>query len=129
MAATTINKVSNSPVVSNTISNNNTKQTTATVTVNGVTNLDAKIKDKISFVWNSSNGDTFSMVNATMGCSDSTYNEVKKTDSIPSSGAGTTVLPDSLAGCTVVYTFTVSNTTTGKVVTTKATIKISPMGK
>lgn len=97
---------------------------TATITANGVTNLSANGGDKITYVYSSSNADSFSGTNSVSGCAEAA-NEVNKSGSSTASGSYSDSIPFRFSGCTITMTYTAKNTKTGQQATAVAIVRVN----
>lgn len=104
--------------------NVSTSAPTATMTVNGVTNLNVKVGDKVNIAWSSTNANNFLTAYSTTGCSDSTRNKKDENEDTASGSKSPTILAEYL-GCTMSVTYTAKNLSTGKQATATAIIKVS----
>lgn len=97
---------------------------TATYMVNGVSNLRVNVGDKVKNVWSSTNADSFSDIISVDGCSSVTSNRTDGGEGTVN-GSKSGEVPANYEGCTIIFTYTAKNTTTGKQATAVAIIKVN----
>jgi len=88
----------------------------ATITVNGVTNLNIKYTGWYDFVWNSTNANSFSSIESLAGCADPAFNSPAMSSIVGQGSSGSMSIPitPKHTGCTITYTFTVKKVETGQ---------------
>lgn len=98
---------------------------TASILVNGQSNLTVAVGDKVDLVWSSTNGDIFTQSGSITGCTNTKLNTSIPLRSVGAIGSGpSSAVPSEISGCTLTSIFNVKNSTTGKQATATVVMKI-----
>lgn len=107
----------NNPTASSTSDHENSPF--ITVILNGVTNLEAKIGEKLNLSWSSRNADNFLAKMEPSGCK---YDFSPKATSVPANGEESQIITREFLDCTIKFIFEAVNSTTGQKATATATL-------
>lgn len=97
---------------------------TATLTVEGVTNLTVKYTGWYKYEWSSTNANNFSSTESLTGCADSSVNSPERSSLVGQGSSGSISIPitPKHTGCTITYIFTVKKAETGQKATAKVVV-------
>lgn len=113
-APTNTNKAT--PAKTNSSASPTNNAPSATITVNGVTNLNIKYTGWYDLVWSSTNSNSFSGTESLSGCADPASNSPEMSSLVGQGSSGSISVPitPKHTGCTITYTFTVKKVETGQ---------------